>query len=509
MAPSLTEIAETLDSWAASDSAVIMESDAILAVANLDAEKARTLALWLGDMGWAYKLEDASVSSVLVGDIHVDLAPYRLVADKPKAADNSTFILTSMGLEEWLARPPSTPVLHLARLAAPFDTLAIRFAPVGGDTDFLPVTLKVDPRRLVREAVEVRTVARDLALWLLRDADAVPWSDTVFQVWARKAASVLVRALSSEIEEGGVLVFRGPPITRLEEKGDLANKLGLAGFLDLQKAASWVYENEREAENRHGLYAAEMARTAKAGPNVADVFKVAARAALEGARIAYQLGVSQLSRDSLKALADLRKAISDESAKLSDATRQLASAVAGALFGGVTLVAAKLSVGINSDAIATATIILGILLVIYVCAVVWNGYQFVRLQRDLREQWRDKLYRFIPDDDYAQMVTQPANKAETAFRWAAIVSILLAVALLLTVIFVSGGTHGADKSASSSLATKSNDTGLAQDQLRKNLWMIRQRVCVDWRQQSVAGYPFAPFPLTCGDQFPQNSPNLE
>lgn len=52
---------------------------------------------------------------------------------------------------------------------------------------------------------------------------------------------------------------------------------------------------------------------------------------LEGAKVAYQVSLSDLGRDMLKTLADLRKAVTEETAKVTDATRQLVTSVSGAL----------------------------------------------------------------------------------------------------------------------------------------------------------------------------------
>jgi hypothetical protein len=157
---------------------------------------------------------------------------------------------------------------------------------------------------------------------------------------------------------------------------------------------------------------------------------------LEGARIALQLGLHKLSLDSLKAMADLRKAVTDETTKLSDATRQLATAVAGALFAGVSIIAARLTMAINGPIVAIAILILGVVICAYVAAVIISGFQFVGIQRELRSQWRERLYRYLPATEYEAMVSRPAAKAEHAFKVAAIISGVLAGLLLLAVIAV-------------------------------------------------------------------------
>ncbi|TIV70763.1 MAG: hypothetical protein E5V79_06450, partial [Mesorhizobium sp.] len=90
-----------------------------------------------------------------------------------------------------------------------------------------------------------------------------------------------------------------------------------------QSVATWVYENDRELENRHGLLAAEVARTSFRDGDAQALAGVLGTA-FEGARIAYNFGVTQQSKDTLKALGDLRKTVSDDATKLSETTRTLA-----------------------------------------------------------------------------------------------------------------------------------------------------------------------------------------
>lgn len=40
--------------------------------------------------------------------------------------------------------------------------------------------------------------------------------------------------------------------------------------------------------------------------------------------------------------------------------------------------------------------VIAAVLALYVCTVVLGGEQFLKLQRELRPEWRDKLYRSTP-----------------------------------------------------------------------------------------------------------------
>ncbi|MER9560346.1 hypothetical protein [Mesorhizobium sp. M0323] len=242
--------------------------------------------------------------------------------------------------------------------------------------------------------------------------------------------------MASEIVEG-VLVFRGPPTKRLEEdRPDPLQTLERNGFALLQDCCLWVVENEREHEARHGLFATEFARSVATGSSIGTNFAKNGRDALEGAKIAYQFGLSEISRDALRAMSDLRKAVSDEAAKLTESARQLATAVAGAMFGGIGLVIARLTVTTPGNALSIAIFLIGIVLVLYVLSIIYTGVQFMGLQRRVREQWRSRLYRFLPENDYQAMVQTPAHDAEVGFKRAAWFSGILALVLLVAFFIV-------------------------------------------------------------------------
>jgi hypothetical protein len=155
-------------------------------------------------------------------------------------------------------------------------------------------------------------------------------------------------------------------------------------------------------------FSIEIARSATARTDVGTVLSACAVQALEGARLAFQMGLEDLSRDTLKSLADLRKGLGDDAAKLADSTRQLAGSVAGSLVLGLGLVAAKL----GTTAPKALIIVLALVLAGYVAAVIVSNLQFVLLQRSIRKEWRGRLYRFLTSEDYQRMVLKPAYQAE-------------------------------------------------------------------------------------------------
>ena len=176
---------------------------------------------------------------------------------------------------------------------------------------------------------------------------------------------------------------------------------------------------------RHILLATELARSGAADENTLAFLSVHLNDALESAQIAYQMTLAHTSRDTLITLSDLRKAVTDEAAKLTELSRQLSTAVAGALATGIGLVAAR----VTAHAPATLVAALMTVVAVYVVMVIASGYQFIRLQRHLRAEWRPKLYRFLPPKDYSRLVAEPAKRAERVFICTALIGGVAILAL--------------------------------------------------------------------------------
>lgn len=356
-------------------------------------------------------------------------------ARKPEVPDDVEAILTRPGLAAALTRKAIIGTVWLHGLSNAIETHSVRFAPWGDRTPFVPDVTVTSPRNVVRVLDDGARFPDDMGRWLLRDAN-IEISGRAIDPWRRMAVEHLGQALANEIEPDGRLLFRGPPVARftpaagaLVEEGSLAM---------LQRAACWVFENPREVENRHTLFAAEVARTALSGGTASDLGDLA-KSALEGARIAYNFGIVGQGRDTLKALADLRKAVSDETAKLAENTRSLATAVAGSVIANLGIIVARLTMPATSTWVPAAAITIGFVLAMYVASIAGSGIHFLQLQRNLRSEWRQRLYRFLDEDEYERMVTKPIASAETGLWIATGTAAIMTILLFVAVWLIAGG----------------------------------------------------------------------
>lgn len=431
-------LAEALDAWVLEGRALITEHTGDIVVGKLCAADALELVRSLETLGWNHSIEDGLPAVVTKDQLDADYGPFRVTAEKPAVAKGRDHILTNAGLKDWLRRPPAHPIVEASRLDVGFETLSVKFATrelLGG---FEPEVLSSDPRAVVKESAQVRVVPADVSPWILRPNSQVDLTDAATKVWADAAALNLATSLANEVEGSKTVLLKGPPVTRYEAVDDMAASLGADGFKALQACAHWAFSVPKEMETRHILLTAELSRSAPGSDDLPSLYRNSGQPALEGAKIAFEMGLHKISADTLKALADLRKAVSDEAAKLGDTTRQLAGAVSGAMFGGIALIVARLTMATSNLTVAAAVLLIGVVLATYVCGTIWTGNQFVNIQRDLRDQWRNRLYRFLPEDEYQRMVIGPAQRAESAFCTASWISGILAINLLIAVTVISG-----------------------------------------------------------------------
>ncbi|NII10984.1 hypothetical protein [Oleiagrimonas sp. C23AA] len=356
-------------------------------------------------------------------------APYRVILDKPSNATVG-YLLTLVAIDTLLFDAGMRRNIRIAGLNQPFESLDVAFTPWEAGTPTLegPLTLK-SPRSFVREYGDKRIAPRSVSPWLMRD---VAWfaAEPAFVRWATIALRQCLLSLGDEIQLNPQLViFKGPPRGNMSlPSSSFENSEQI--FIAVQACTQWVYETPSETEMRHPLLAAEIARFATVDGTIA-LDAAMLKAALDGARLAYQLGMSKLSSDTLKMLTDLRKSVLDEATKVSDGTRQLVAGVATTLLVGIGMIAAK--IGAHADGRIVGAI--SAIAVIYVITIAWSGYRFLSLQDEIRAQWKPRTYGFISPDSYALLVEGPAKKAANSYRAIARIGCLLSFLMLIVVLW--------------------------------------------------------------------------
>ncbi|QDO96411.1 hypothetical protein FNB15_03560 [Ferrovibrio terrae] len=421
---SVIALAELLDQLKAEEPAFLIETADTVTVSSLQLADARAVLGASDAAGCQARVFDGANTPWERHELDEHIAPFRIVISKPQPAAGGLQILTNIALKAFLKTGTPHTIWNVARLRTDILTQGRLLRPWESNVAFQPSLATKSPRQLVREYGAERSVPKDIRPWLMTDIKGIRLNDPAFKVWADASIRALVLALPDEIEvDTGRLKFKGPPrlaLTPPDAYDDSADAIGAEAFKELQETVAWVFENEREAEQRHIFLSNELARSAGNTDSTLNCIKDHVSAAHEGARVAYQMSVSEVSRDTLKALGDLRKSVTDDIVKVNDTTRQLITSLAGAIAVGIGLIVARFTTSMDANLLRWVMAVV----VVYVVSICFSGVQFILLQRTLRKEWQAKLYRFLPAKEFKEMVTAPTGTAEKTFFWVSGVSCL-------------------------------------------------------------------------------------
>jgi hypothetical protein len=417
-------LANLLNGLAQKHQALISEGATSIVVSDLLAGPTLEVVHAASEADWIFTIVDSHGSRYDLDEIGADFEPFRVTLEKHLPPEHSAaddlFIATEAGFRSFLRRGHSAPRWRLLGLTTAFSTRARVYCGWSESLALAQSPATKAPRLLVKETATVRTVPEDVRHWLFAEGHTLEPGNPFHMIWAAHALNYLSRCFANEIDTTGTqLTFKGPPklsLTISQVSDDVA-EVPLSDFEVVQEAAGWVFDNSREAEIKHILLSAEIARSGRTDGDAGDYLKENLPAALDCAKIAYQMAVSEITKDTLKSLGDLRKAVTEETSKATDATRQATAAIATALTVGLGLIAARLTVQINPYLIA---IVMGVAFG-YTLMSVWSGRKFIQIQQTLRQEWQPKLYRYLSIDEFNKMVADPISEVETLFnrvsRW--------------------------------------------------------------------------------------------
>lgn len=411
-------LASLLNNLARKRQALITEGNTTLIVSDLQADAARSISQAASAAAWSITMFDSAGNETEVEEGDEAFGPFRaeLVKPLPEAHDqiDALYVATEAGFKAFLDNGHAAPRWYVLGLIKPFNTRARAYTDWGQEEPYIESQATKSPRLLVKEAANVRTVPEDVRHWLLAENHDLDEADPLHMAWATRAFDALSRCFANEIDiTGSKLCFKGPPKLNLMITGavDGDTQIALKDFEVIQEAAVWVYDNAREAEVKHILLSAEIARSGRADGEVRHYFKENLSAALDCAKIAYQMAVSEITKDTLKSLGDLRKAVTEETSKATDATRQAIAAIFAALTVGLGMIVARLTLQIDPYLI----LIVMIVAFGYTTLNVMSGRKFINIQRKLRQDWQSKLYRFLSEAEFKKMVGDPIEQAEGFF----------------------------------------------------------------------------------------------
>jgi hypothetical protein len=361
---------------------------------------------------------------------------------KSALPDTVRFVLPMQGLNRALIAEDLSDkcVIEVLGSFQPVKTLCGVIRPWGAAADVRPagkVGALASPLKVVRCYGTAAHVPADLGHLLSRSAgEHANACGPVIEAWRAAALQVLPFAIASEVweKDGRVLCGVRGPVTRDAARSALGDDL--RGSLELlTEAVAWVYSPTEQVEVRHGLLASELARLwPQAGPESWDaVLADRLCAAYETARTSYNLHVQGLSAESLRALADLRKALIEESARV----QKFVSDLLSGLWRDFIVAAGGLIthyIALEDDKPGSRRWI------IWACIsfVVANGLlsflsqaRAMWLAQKSFDAWKNRVYSFVAEADFRVLATEPMDSVRRMYWIVAAVVGVLYVAMVV------------------------------------------------------------------------------
>ncbi|RMR31331.1 hypothetical protein ALP36_02731 [Pseudomonas syringae pv. coriandricola] len=350
------------------------------------------------------------------------LEPIRVILRK-LSTDDWVYFATVDGFRQWLksfsagqAIPPERLCVWVAGDFSAFATFQHAVRPFFADK-LLPKIEQIPekPWKLVRDLTHAYTPS-SISPWLILESPTSP--SFVYEAWSDTAKQNLAFCLPSEIRsEGDVVeaVFRGGRSLPVAVKKVDWSTVDYGSF---SEACSWVYATPREAETKFQLLNNHLAINWNQGSEWPEGSGQVLDNSLAGAKEAFAFHLQDQSKEAVKGLGDLRKGLQEEVAKTQAAARDLISAVwRDFAIAGVVL-ALKLPgspITLDGKVIQSLYIATAVLLALSVFVSGFSTFRFNTLAGSSRKDWRNKLYSFMSDHDWQELVASPISSGIRVF----------------------------------------------------------------------------------------------
>lgn len=331
----------------------------------------------------------------------------------------STVFFTVSGLRRSLKndKVQRSNIVYLFFIFSEFSSRSCNFKIWSEDQSADDIShLLIDPRNFIRDSTGGALVEH-LKFWTLRTRPDV--LSEAFRVWEEIAIPCSSLIFCTEVWKKNLalnLVFSGPQKLEIEydEKTD---KIPF-DTLKVVESTSWILDVDREVDIRHNFFssriASERRRKLETWP---EFFNRVASRVLENSKNDYKAHLHSKSSETLKAIADLRKIIAEESSKIIDRTHALTST----LFRDIAIAIGTVSIKIL--AVKEASIESSFLLVF---SVLWlaaslsitistNRAYIISLTKS-RFLWSKKVNYLIPISEFKDLSTRPFKDAVKAYN---------------------------------------------------------------------------------------------
>ncbi|MBP6083596.1 MAG: hypothetical protein KA732_20320 [Providencia sp.] len=328
--------------------------------------------------------------------------------------------------------------IHLAFIATGFKTLSYEVLPwaettapqQGGQPDYKNNSTA---RSLVKYFSSNFLPTAKLAAWLLDSS--IPENNSSFDAWKVISCREVLKCIPNElfVNSFQMVGLSGKPSKKIQfgyiEPTENDFKL-------IQLVAKWIYFEGDDIELKHTFLSNELAREWQDGVDFCEGIKTKLAPALDSARLLYKAHIRSSSKETLKALGDLRKNLADDMQKIIQQSKDLTSSlwkdvalVISTIVIKYTLDTAKMPNASKTYAVVFFAIAVFILISHFVTIIINSN--FIKVIEENRMSWRKKLYGYLDDADYNELATQPIQKAYGNYKLVRNISSCLVVSLAI------------------------------------------------------------------------------
>lgn len=375
----------------------------------------REVCLWLGDKHLGTCHLSGEVSGV--ADFNAPIASIEpgdrwSFSINKNVAVGEAYFFTIAGLVEGLRNEDlsGARTIRICGNFQAFSTYRAVFLPLELEAvNLLPEPWKGedDPRQVVRILSEGVILPRSIAFWLLYGQTPSDDSD-VYRCWRGVAIEKLGLSLPHEIlnRDGLEVIIKGPRKLTLAVEREMPNTQELFG--QLVATVRWVYESADHLSSRHNFLihdlVVEWEHSERWFEGLAKHLEEARRNAADSFRF-YLVGET---KEVLASLADLRRAMFSEVAQVSADVTELVST----LWKDLTLVIGAVLINLipKGSELHRPEVLYRVVIcfiVVHFFFRVVTSWRKQRLNGQERDKWKRRLFRYIEESDYQELVDRP------------------------------------------------------------------------------------------------------
>lgn len=274
-----------------------------------------------------------------------------------------------------------------------------------------------DPRRLVRDlTVNNSLLPKDISCWLLNSSEG---ESRVLQIWKKEAAINLSLSLPLQIiarNEHHEVVLKDEKFHSFQVK-NFENDIWENVYHEIEETAHWVYKNRDEAESKHAILNYHLALEWSEDEEYPHKNNIAK--SLNNAKQAYTLHLHESSKEVLRSLSELRRALFDEVEKVKENTRNLLERLWRDFAIALGVIVIRLVPNIDSipnqylDYVSygTSGFILSSILI-----TISSNFFFNKTAKQSREKWRERIFFYISKDEFNEIYQSPIDSSLLTFR---------------------------------------------------------------------------------------------